>query len=123
MGLESLLQTADWKSEKHVPAITVEGTVTANENIAVNVCIGKEIGHPNTLEHNIVWAKLLFQEEGAKFPKEVGYATFGAHGEDDVFTSPNATFNFKTPKSGTLYSLSYCNIHGLWQDTLDITVS
>ncbi|MFX1339997.1 MAG: desulfoferrodoxin family protein [Promethearchaeota archaeon] len=30
------------------------------------------------------------------------------------------TLTFKTEKSGTVIAFSYCNIHGLWQNTLDI---
>lgn len=122
MSLGQLLQSGDWKGEKHVPAITVAEEVTAGENFDINVCIGKEIPHPNELEHHIVWVKAFFQPEGAKFPIEIGYSSFGAHGESDVFTAPDVTFKFRTDKPGTIYSMSYCNIHGLWEDSKEIKV-
>lgn len=32
-------------------------------------------------------------------------------------------FSFRTEKSGTLTAYSYCNIHGLWGNALEIAVS
>lgn len=122
MSLGNLLQSADWKNEKHVPAITVADEVNAGEEVEVNVCIGKEIDHPNTLEHHIVWVKAFFKPEDGKFPVEIGYSSFGSHGENEVYTAPDVTFTFKTDKPGTIYSMSYCNIHGLWEDSKEIKV-
>lgn len=122
MSLGQYLQSGDWKGEKHVPAITVADEVTANENFEINVCIGKEVPHPNTFEHHIAWAKAFFLPEGAKFPIEIASSTFSAHGESDSFTVQSVTFEFRTAKSGTIYSMSYCNIHGLWEDSKEIKV-
>ena len=46
-----LYQTADWKSEKHVPVIDCSDQVAADEIFDVSVSLGKEIAHPNTTEH------------------------------------------------------------------------
>lgn len=122
MSLGSLLQSGDWKGEKHVPVISVSDNIVAGEEFEVNVNIGEEIPHPNTLEHNIVWIKVFFKPEGGKFPIEIANNAFAAHGESDVFTSPDVTVKFKTNTSGTIYALSYCNIHGLWENSQDISV-
>jgi superoxide reductase len=47
-----LFQTADWKTEKHVPVIECQDRVKAGELFPVKVTLGKEIAHPNTTESN-----------------------------------------------------------------------
>lgn len=121
-SLGSLYQSGDWKGEKHVPVIHAPESAKKDENIEVRLMVGEEIGHPNTLEHHIAWMKLYFQPEGGKFPVEIGTANFSAHGESDLFTDSNVIFNFKTNKSGTLYASSYCNIHGLWENSAELKV-
>ena len=76
-----LYQTADWKSEKHVPVIECMDSVKADETFEVKVSLGKEVAHPNTTEHHIRWIQLYFKPEGAKFAYQVGNFEFCAHGE------------------------------------------
>lgn len=120
--ISKTVQSGDWKGEKHVPFIKAPEKVTAGEAFEVMVHIGEEIGHPNTLEHYIAWMKLYFQPEGGKFPIEVGTFTFAAHGEEAVFTEPKIVTTVKTDKPGTFHALSYCNIHGLWENSMDVTL-
>lgn len=122
MSLGNLLQDADWKNEKHVPVITAPDEVKTGEDFEVNICIGKEIPHPNELEHHIVWAQAFFKPEDGKYPIEIGYTKFGAHGESSSYTAPDVTFKFRTDKPGTIYSMSYCNIHGLWEHKKEIKI-
>ena len=122
MSLGNLLQSGDWKGEKHVPVIKVSGEVKAGEEFEVNVNIGEAVGHPNELAHHIAWFKVFFNTTDGKFPVEVGSYNFSAHGEEDVFSSPNVTIKLKTNSSGTLFALSYCNIHGLWENSQEVTV-
>jgi superoxide reductase len=124
--MEELFQTADWKSEKHVPVIEV-GEVKKDEVAEVRVTVGKEIPHPNTTEHHIRWVELLFLPEGEKFPYQIGRAEFLSHGESvqgantsTVYSEPVAIFAFKTGKSGKLIAISYCNIHGLWRNEVEL---
>ena len=91
--------------------------------------MGKEIAHPNTTEHHIRWIELYFLADGDKFPYQIGKFEFTAHGESaqgpntsTVFTHPEIVCNFKTDKSGTIFSSSYCNIHGLWQGAQDLKI-
>ena len=119
------IQTADWKSEKHVPAIDIK---EVKDGVAVvNVTVGKEIAHPNTTNHHIKWMDLFFWPEGEKFPVEIGYCTFDHHGESaqgpdssGIYSEPVAKYVFKTEKSGTLMATSYCNIHGLWKSEAEL---
>jgi len=127
--LSDAIQNADWKSEKHVPAIECPDHVKADEFFAVKASLGKAVAHPNTTEHHICWIQLYFQPEGAKAPVQVGNFEFAAHGESaegpnkgSIFTHHETATSMKTGKSGTLYALAYCNIHGVWQSSKDIKV-
>ena len=117
--LGSYVRSADWKSEKHVPVITAPETVRAGEPFEVEVAVGKEIPHPNTLEHHIVWVALHFVPEGSQVPVELGRMDFAAHGPDTA-TAPTAKFRVAVSKPGTLFATAYCNIHGLWESSVAI---
>jgi len=126
----ALFQNADWKTEKHVPVIEVGGKASKGEIFAVTVSVGKDVAHPNTTVHHIRWIRLYFQPENEKFPVEIGSAEFNAHGESaqgadtsTVYTHHQAVFAMKTDKPGTLFASSYCNIHGLWKNSLKISVA
>ncbi len=120
--LNGLYQSGDWKGEKHVPVIHAPESVKAGEEVEVKVLVGEEIAHPNTFEHYISWIKVYFQPEGAKFPIEIGTYDFAAHGESELFTSAFATTRFTATKSGTILASSYCNIHGLWENSQELKV-
>lgn len=126
---KDLLQSADWKTEKHVPVVEAPDAVKKGEFFRITVSVGKEVPHPNKTEHHIRWISVYFQPEGEKFPYQIGKAEFTAHGESakgpdtsTVYTHPEVVLNFKTEKGGTVYASSYCNIHGLWQNAKEIEV-
>ena len=121
------IQKADWKREKHVPVIECPDEVKAGELFEVKVSLGKEIAHPNTTEHHIRWISLYFHPEGETFTYDVGRVAFNAHGESvhgpnkgPVYTHHEVVFSMRVHKPGTLYALSYCNIHGLWEYAREI---
>ena len=129
-SIGKLLQTADWKTEKHVPVIECPDKANADEWINVSITIGKEIPHPNTTEHHIRWVKAFYVPDGDKFAHELGVFDFNAHGEGvegankgPAYTHSKVSFSFKTNKTGTLNAVSYCNIHGLWEAKKKITIS
>ena len=124
-----LLQTADWKTEKHVPVIECPDEVNKGEFFRVTATIGKEIAHPNKTDHYIVWISIYFLAEGEKFPYEIAKTDFSAHGASvqgpdtsSIYTHHETTVSFKTEKPGTIYAVSYCNIHGLWKNVKEIKV-
>jgi len=128
-GLGDRIQQADWKKEKHVPAIEGPAEVKAGEMFRVTVSLGKEIAHPNTTEHHIRYITLYFQPEGDKFTYQVGHFEFSAHGESaagpnqgPVYTNHEVVTSLKLGKSGTLHALALCNIHGLWESSQEIKV-
>ncbi len=126
--LKELIQSGDWKGEKHVPVIEIKGEPKAGEPITVEVSVGKEIPHPNTTAHHIAWIEVYFLPEGGKFPYLIGRYDFAAHGAgaqgadtSGVYTEPAVVTTFKTEKPGKILALSYCNIHGLWSGEADLT--
>ena len=121
-SISNLYQSGDWKGEKHVPVIHAPEMVTKGNLVDVKVLVGEEIAHPNTFEHYISWIKVYFQPEGHKFPIEVGNVSFTAHGESGLLTPPSVSLSFNTETSGTIYATSYCNIHGLWENSVELKV-
>jgi len=127
--LKELIQSADWKTEKHIPAIDAPDAVKKGEFFKITVTVGKEIAHPNTTEHHIRWIAVYFHPSGEKFPYQIGRSDFTAHGESakgpntsTVFTHSEAGLSFKTDKPGMILASSYCNIHGLWQSSKVVSV-
>jgi len=127
--IKELFQAGDWKKEKHVPVIEAPDTFKKGIFSKVLVSVGKEVPHPNIAEHHIRWISVYFLPETEKFPYEIGRFEFSAHGESaqgpntsTVFTHPEVAFSLKTEKVGSILAVSYCNIHGLWQNSKDIKV-
>lgn len=122
MSIGEFLQSGDWKGEKHVPAIIVPDSIKSGEEFEIKIHVGEEIKHPNTLEHHIKWGKVFFKPSDGKFPVELANYNWEAHGEFDSFTEPLGKTSIKLSKSGTIYAMIYCNIHGLWENSLEISV-
>ena len=127
--IADLVKTADWKLEKHVPVIDCSDTVVADKVFEVKVAIGKEIAHPNTTEHHISWISLYFQPDGEKTAYQVGHYEFKAHGASvqgpntgAVYVHHGLSTWIKINKPGTLFAVSLCNIHGLWQSSKEISL-
>lgn len=128
-AIKELLQTADWKSEKHVPVIESPDKVKKGTALKIAVSVGKQIAHPNTTEHHIAWVSVFFLPAGEKFPYLISRAEFAAHGASTqgpntstIFTEPIVTCVLKTEKPGSILATSYCNIHGLWENSKEIAV-
>ncbi|MBR6734392.1 MAG: class II SORL domain-containing protein [Kiritimatiellae bacterium] len=119
--LESFVKTADWKNEKHVPVIDAPASVKTGETFDVDVTVGKEIPHPNTVEHHIAWIALHYVPEGAQTSIEIARLDLSAHGVN-AFTAASAKFRVALQKGGALYATAYCNLHGLWASSAAIAV-
>ncbi len=93
--------------EKHVPTIEVDGNT-------VHVLVGKEVAHPNTAEHHIAWVELYgVTKDGLVI--NLGRAAFAPG-----YVDPHATFTVKLDDFKSLCALGYCNIHGVWQNCLEL---
>jgi len=104
--------------EKHTPFIDAPDKVGPEETFEVTVVVGKEVPHPNTIEHHIKWIQVYAREDDRPF-NPIHVATFDlgpAYGE------PNVKFKMKLKKSSTLHVIEYCNLHGLWEASKRIEV-
>ena len=135
--ISNLIKSADWKAEKHVPVITLLSPFKPNEPVEVEVSVGKEIPHPNTVEHHIAWIALYYAPTdrsplpvtSSPIPVELARADFSAHGPD-IFTEPVLKAKVRLPPTptsnsnsiGTLHAVAYCNLHGLWESEMQITM-
>jgi len=122
--LSDFVKSADWKTEKHVPAIECAGSVNAGSPLAVTVTVGREVAHPNTAEHHIAWIALHVVPDGAKASIELARCEFSAHGANPAAATCSAvTVSVTLAASGTLYATAYCNIHGLWSSEKAVAVT
>ncbi len=126
---KDLFQSADWKTEKHVPVVEIPDKIKKGEYFKIVLSVGKEIAHPNKTEHHICWIEVYFHPQGEKFPYLIARTEFCAHGAStqgpdtsSVYTHPEADLKFKTEKPGVILASSYCNIHGLWQNSKELEV-
>ena len=127
-SLSSTVKTADWKAEKHVPVIAAPAVAKAGEPFDVEIDVGKEIPHPNTAQHHIVWIALHFVPDGSTTSIELGRADFSAHGASmsetpgPAATAPSTRFRVALAVPGVLHATAYCNLHGLWTSAEQIAV-
>ena len=100
--------------EKHVPFIEVMKAHGSDELDVIHVVVGKETPHPNTVEHHIAWIELF----GVKQNEQVialGRADFAP-----CFANPNVSFHAPVEQFKAFCALSYCNIHGVWQNCIEV---
>ena len=127
--MADIFQTADWKTEKHVPVIECPETVASGVYFDVHVSLGKEIGHPNTSEHHIRWIQLYFKPAKGKIAYQLGTFRFEAHGESakgpdmgPVYTDHTVTTRINIREPGEIIASAFCNIHGFWESSKTITL-
>jgi len=87
---ELIPNTADAAKEKHVPALTREGS-------KLSVTVGST-AHPMTVEHHIAWIVVSSNDK----TQRVTLQPTGAPSADFVVGSDPVTV------------YAYCNLHGLW---------
>ena len=103
--------------EKHVPIIDAPSKVKAGEPFMVTVQVGKIVAHPNTVEHHIKWIQLYAQYEDSRYVTELGTFNFGP-----TMAQPKVTLPIMLKSNATIYALEHCNIHGLWDYSVDVKV-
>lgn len=92
--------------EKHAPIIEVSGNT-------VTVTVGKEVTHPNTLEHHIKWIRLYGIKKDTNLPVDIAYLDIAP-----MLTQPKMTVELIDADYKELYAVSYCNIHGVWENSI-----
>jgi superoxide reductase len=115
MQFADILKSADSEGkEKHVPSIETMKAHGSEAQDLIHVVVGKETPHPNTVEHHIVW----IESYGIKTDGQVvdlGRVEFGP-----TYTNPSISFHTPLDQFKALCALSYCNIHGLWQNCIEV---
>lgn len=101
----------------HAPVISAPKTVKAGELFMIEVSVGEKI-HDMGPSHWIEYIELAIGNEPA------GRIDFQPRG----FMKPKATFTVALSKEiapngvVTLIAFQRCNLHGLWESTLDIAI-
>ncbi len=109
---------AELGGEKHTPHIEAPDKVKSGEEFEVTVIVGKDIPHPNTVEHHIKWIQVFIREDDRPH-NPVHVATFDL---GPTYAEPKVTFKMRLKRSSTLYALEYCNVHGVWENSKRIEV-
>ncbi len=99
--------------EKHVPTITLDKGHKERRDI-VRVVVGHEVEHPNTEAHHIAWIELYGVKKDDGQVIHLGRAAWAP-----VYSNPNVRFQInRIGDFAAFHALAYCNIHGLWSNTL-----
>lgn len=110
--LESVL------TEKHVPIIKAPKKVKSREEFEVIINVGENVPHPNTIEHHIKWIQVFAEIDGRPYnPVHIATFDFGP-----TIAEPKVKFRMKLSKPANLIALEYCNLHGLWENSVKIQV-
>ena len=111
MAFGEILKNQDYGGkEKHVPTIEISKGTDGTD--IVNVIVGKEVAHPNTVEHHIAYLE-VYGVKGDGQVIALAKTDFGPS-----YTSPKVTLEISLADIKTVYALSYCNIHGLWENSV-----
>ncbi|MEA2075526.1 MAG: class II SORL domain-containing protein [Euryarchaeota archaeon] len=115
MKFGELLKGAEAEGkEKHVPIIEIDKGRGREDVDIVRVIVGKDVPHPNTVEHHIAWIELYgVKEEGQVV--HLGRADFAPS-----YTNPNARFQVPVEDFKAFCALAYCNVHGVWQNCIEV---
>jgi superoxide reductase len=113
MHLGELVKGASQEGkEKHVPVIELVDCPDCGERV-VKVTVGKEVAHPNTIEHHIKWIMLY----GVKNGVAVHIASFDL---GPTYGVPTVTAHANLADFSELIAVEYCNIHGLWESAYSL---
>jgi len=126
--LSGLMQSADWKKEKHVPVIDVPKKIKKGDACKLIVSVGKEYRTPTRRNTTFAGYRCIFcpRREISVSVRRVRFLRArrvgsGPEHEHRLRAAADRD-DFNTEKSGTIFALAYCNIHGLWENSRDIEV-
>ncbi len=114
MNFTALIKTEkDEGKEMHVPVITLDKGHFSGQDI-VRVVVGHDETHPNTVEHHIAWIELYGVKKDNNQVVNIGRADC-----TPVYSNPNVRFHINQIKEfKSFHALAYCNIHGLWANSI-----
>lgn len=112
MGFAQRIHAPEFEGkEKHVPDIAVS---TGDAGTVVTVKVGKDVLHPTSKEHHIAWVKLFGETPDSKFV-EIGRLDFG-----EGTALPVGSVMVETSAYTSITALAYCNLHGIWENSISI---
>jgi len=97
--------------EKHVPDIALSDS---DIGTVVTIQVGKAVLHPTTKDHHIEWAQLFGETQDGKFV-QIAVLNFG---KGTAF--PNGSVVIKKEDYKSLTAVSYCNLHGVWENSVTL---
>jgi len=113
MGINKYIKTADEGKEKHIPDINVKECSTCGE-LSVTIQVGKEVIHPSTPEHSIKTITLYGATDEGKLEQLTVFQL------GDQNTVARVRTSVKKGQYKKLIATSYCNIHGLWENEINL---
>ncbi len=105
-------EEASEMAKKHTPVIEVPAELKIKQFYDVKIKVG-EIAHPNENEHFIQWIEFY-----------IGSVYLGRFDFAPVMTKPEITIPVVLSHAGlstSLRAVSRCNMHGLWEGSVEIT--
>ena len=116
MDFSDIIKTQkDEGTEKHLPHIQLDKGHKSGRDI-VRVIVGHGDPHPNTVDHHIVWIELYGVRKEGNQVVNLGRADCAP-----VYSNPNVRFQVnRIDEFGSFHALAYCNVHGLWGNSLEI---
>jgi superoxide reductase len=112
MGFAERIHAPEFEGkEKHVPDIAASRGETGT---VITVKVGKEVLHPTTKEHHIAWVKLFGETADGK-SVEIGMLDFG-----EGTALPVGSIMVETSAYTAVTALAYCNLHGVWDNSLTL---
>ncbi|MDD5311846.1 MAG: desulfoferrodoxin family protein [Dehalococcoidia bacterium] len=100
--------------EKHVPAIEISKSHGKKGKDTVEIVVGREVPHPNTEDHHIVWIQAFGARKDGQV-LDLGRAIFKPGVDKPVYSFEIDSSEFKH-----LFAFSYCNKHGVWEQHLEV---
>jgi len=94
--------------KKHSPFIQVDGPIKAGEPTKVTVSVGRAM-HPMEAKHWIKWIELY-----------AGEAKIARVDLEPEVSRPVVTFMAVLTGPTTLKAVEECNLHGIWEETLQV---
>lgn len=115
MDFAALIKTEkDEGKEKHLPHMEVDKGHRSGKDI-VRVVVGHGEPHPNTVEHHIAWIELYGVRKNNDKVIALGRVACAP-----FFSNPNVRFQINHIEDfKAFHALAYCNIHGLWVNSLE----
>ncbi|NPE30061.1 desulfoferrodoxin [Methanococcoides sp. SA1] len=114
IGSEDTEKVDDRSKERHIPTIEVLRNYDITGNDYIHVFVGANAKHPNTPEHHIEYIE-LYGHTKMMDTVMVGRVAFG------MGVRPDAMFGLVNfGKYREFCALAYCNVHGVWQNCIEI---